>query len=280
MNSHLHCRQRVVALREELEKEEFYVNYLEQLLADVEKQKTRAAGDGEAAAEDASCRTDSSESGIESSEASRKFSKSCSQNSIDLCISELADSTPQLERQVISPPVGSERSISVDESAKTAPDGQNNFESRPRSLTQPNLNAFVTVIEINGKGKKKVEAPPMKFPPKPPPKTFAKPSLDLSKKPVENQEQKKVTTPVVQFPELDPSQLLKEAAMGPAKSNSSETVDKEPIETPTSANEPKSQNNLSKLIDRFSMVEEKSRFDQDPPYGRIKRAAPTPEIPK
>lgn len=249
---------------------------MEQLLADVEKQKTRAAGDGEAAAEDTSCRTDSSESGIESSEASRKFSKSCSQNSIDLCISELADSTPQLERQVISPPADSERSISVDESAKTVPDGQNHFELRPRSLTQPNLNAFVTVIEINGKGKKKGEAPPMKFPPKPPPKTFAKPNLDLSKKPVDNQEQKKVTTPGVQFPELDPSQLLKEAAaIGPAKSESLETVDKEPNETPPSANEPKIQNNLSKLIDRFSMVDEK-----EPPYGRIKRAAPTPEIPK
>lgn len=260
-------------------------------MADVEKQKTRAAGDGEAAAEDTSCRTDSSESGIESSEASRKFSKSCSQNSIDLCISELADSTPQPERSVNSPPSGSERSISVDETAKSAGDGQNSFESRPRSLTQPNLSNFVTVIEINGKGKKKVEPPPFKkFPPKPPPKTFAKPNLDFLKKssdtPVTNSDLKKQPTPDVQFPVLEPAQLLKEAAMGIPSANCGDgekKADEICGETPQSANETsnetKSQTNLSKLIDRFSMHDVQPKSDAEPPYGRIKRAAPVPDLP-
>lgn len=185
-------------MREELEKEEFYVEYLEHLLADVEKQKTRAAGDGEAAGEDASSRTDSSESGIESSDASRKFSKSCSQNSIDLCISELADVVPTAERNKSSPPAGSERSISVDETQRKLEEREKaeNLETRPRSSTQPNLSNFVTVIEINGKGKKKVELP-KKCPPKPPPKTF---KLDLDAKSKSEESEKRRAAPTVPSP--------------------------------------------------------------------------------
>lgn len=189
-------------LREELEKEEFYVEYLEHLLADVEKQKTRAAGDGEAAIEDASSRTDSSESGIESSETSRKFSKSCSQNSIDLCISELADVVPSAERSKCSPPTGSERSVSVDDSRQKSEEA----EPRPRSSTQPDLSNFVTVIEINGKGKKKVELP-KKCPPKPPPKTFLRVDLDAERKADASfdPEKKKRAAPTVPSPVNGPS---------------------------------------------------------------------------
>jgi len=265
-------RQRVISLREELEKEEFYVTYLEQLLVDVEKQKTRAAGDGEAAAEDTLRRTDSLESGIESSETSRKFSKSCSQNSIDMCISELADNNA---------PPASERSISVDDSKPTV-ENTANLEQRQRSLTQPNLSNFVTVIEINGKGKKKVETPGLKkFPPKPPPKTFAKPNLDLLLK-----SQEPLTIPKkvedengVVLPDLEPVQLLKEAGAEVEKSPVN-TVSDTVAENNTlhssakpTVSEQVNQNKLSKLIDRFSTG------DIDSPYGRIKRAAPAPDVP-
>lgn len=288
INGFYFFRQKVIALREELEKEEFYVNYLEHLLADVEKQKTRAAGDGEAAAEDTSCKTDSSESGIETSETSRKFSKSCSQNSIDLCISELADTAVQHEKPANSPNSGSERSISVDESAKG--NGQSNLDLRPRSLTQPNLSNFVTVIEINGKTKKKIEVPIKRFPPpKPPPKTFAKPNLEALRKSSDvgenTPETKRPAISDASLPELEPDELLKEAAKGIIKSTSADPLGKEANEQETgddkSANEPRSefkgQKNLSKLIDRFSMHDVPSEIE--PPYGKIKRAGPVPDLP-
>lgn len=168
-------RQKVVALKEELEKEEFYVEYLEHLLADVEKQKTRAAGDGEAASEDKTNSIDKSDI-EELVESSNKFSKSCSQNSIDLCISELADKTPIKEKNVPFHPSGTDRSISVEETnLKYEESEKKTLEARQRSLTQPNLLNFITVIEINGK--KKVELP-LKCPPKPPPKTFMRANPD------------------------------------------------------------------------------------------------------
>lgn len=202
----------------------FYVEYLEYLLADVEKQKTRAAGDGEAASEDASSRRDSAESGIESSEAMRKFSKSCSQNSIDLCISELADSAPPNIKT--SPPNGSERSVSVDETQKkpSESDGEA-VETRQRSLTQPNLSNFITVIEINGKGKKKVELP-KKFPPKPPPKTFMKPSAEAAKKPETNSEEsgKRRAGAMISTPDESPSEAEDISTTKPANDGAEETL--------------------------------------------------------
>ncbi|KAL0274685.1 UNVERIFIED_CONTAM: hypothetical protein PYX00_002753 [Menopon gallinae] len=219
-------RQKINSLKEELEKEVFYVEYLEYLLADVEKQKTRAAGDGEAASEELPSRRDSDESGIDSSEAMRKFSKSCSQNSIDLCISELADSAPLNERNKSSPPNGSERSISVDETQKkpSESDGEG-VESRQRSLTQPNLSNFITVIEINGKGKKKVELP-KKFPPKPPPKTFMKPNVDGVKKAEANNEEpaKKRAGAMMSTPDEPPSETEETAKSKPASESTEETL--------------------------------------------------------
>ncbi|KAK6629842.1 hypothetical protein RUM43_003662 [Polyplax serrata] len=176
-------KQRVTLLKEELEKEEFYVEYLEHLLADVEKQKTRAAGDGEAAGDGLPTTVDDPKNNFDETETSNKFSKSCSQNSIDLCISELAECTPLKEKKEFVQPQ-TERSFSVDDAKKKQEENDEKLiENRQRSLTQPNLSNFITVIEISGK--KKVDVP-LKCPPKPPPKTFMRLNPDGITKQVES----------------------------------------------------------------------------------------------
>ena len=205
-------RQKVTSLREELEKEEFYVEYLENLLADVEKQKTRAAGDGEAAGEDDLNIKDNLDKQTELTEIPNKFSKSCSQNSIDLCINELADSAPVKEKTSSFLPSGTERSFSVEDAKQSGDESEKrNLDCRQRSLTQPNLLNFITVIEISGK--KKMDMP-LKCPPKPPPKTFMRPIPDGNIKPIdsnslENENSKKRIGPTLPSPEL--SQIDKES---------------------------------------------------------------------
>lgn len=153
------------------------------MLADVEKQKTRAAGDGEAAGEEVLSQNNNSESHLEPDESPKKFSKSCSQNSIDLCISELAVNTLHKKSEAFLT-VGSEKSFSGEETKQKLDENEKkNVEGRQRSMTQPNLLNFITVIEISGR--KKVEVP-LQCPPKPPPKTFMRTNPDRKTKPVES----------------------------------------------------------------------------------------------
>lgn len=159
-------KQKVAVLKEELEKEEFYVEYLERLLSDVEQHKRASKEEicekvstiSETVKETADStsvplKNVSTPSTPDSAEAKPVVTESNNQCSINQCVSELS--------------VGLNRS----NSAATQPPNDN--LSKLRRNTDPSN--FVTVIEVNGLKNKLSDSAEIisarkKVPPKPPPK--------------------------------------------------------------------------------------------------------------
>ncbi|PNF19858.1 hypothetical protein B7P43_G12533 [Cryptotermes secundus] len=185
-------KQKVAVLREELEKEEFYVEYLEQLLIDVAKHKTRGTNDEEVNNDDKSGEGRDT-SGVksrpapvqgmgleESSETSGSNVGDNIQSSVESlemihkdsanqCISELSATLPDAH--------------SISRSNSDVPNRNRVLETkRPRCNTHPDISNYVTVIEVNGLNVVKGEcmkealdsqvAATKKVPPTPPPKKF------------------------------------------------------------------------------------------------------------
>lgn len=90
-------RQKVTALREELEKEEFYVEYLERLLVDVEKFKTQLSDGSEAGdaslersvKDDSISKKESVSNSIEDVSIVSEIRRDESQHSVDQCVGEI-----------------------------------------------------------------------------------------------------------------------------------------------------------------------------------------------
>lgn len=171
-------KQKVAVLREELEKEEFYVEYLEQLLIDVAKHKTLATNDEEANSDDNDVKsTDRSRpTSNERSETNGNnvgddihSAETINSDSVNQCISELSLALPD--------------DHSISRSNSEVPNRKRASEHRrPRCNTHPDISNYVTVIEVNGLNVVKCDgmkeaidskgAPSKKIPPLPPPKKF------------------------------------------------------------------------------------------------------------
>ncbi|XP_032516984.2 active breakpoint cluster region-related protein isoform X1 [Danaus plexippus] len=211
-------KQKVAILREELEKEEFYVEYLETLLSDVEKhkasQESRTAPPSGADTNDdktsdskqdsntdslskkseSSLKSDDSIEGAENDEVHlrKKPINFAERSSVNQCINELSSNLAAEARRRCNSEIvqrtDNENSVDVE---------PNKTQSKNRPASQ--AGDFVTVIEVNGlkaaeKAAKKSDdstpssesnslesAPPVKkkVPPKPPPKVFNKRGASL-----------------------------------------------------------------------------------------------------
>ncbi|KDR23111.1 Breakpoint cluster region protein [Zootermopsis nevadensis] len=138
-------KQKVAVLREELEKEEFYVEYLEQLLIDVAKHKTLATNDEEANSDDNDVKsTDRSRpTSNERSETNGNnvgddihSAETINSDSVNQCISELSLALPD--------------DHSISRSNSEVPNRKRASEHRrPRCNTHPDISNYVTVIEVN-----------------------------------------------------------------------------------------------------------------------------------
>ncbi|GLH12881.1 Rho GTPase-activating protein 100F [Gryllus bimaculatus] len=182
-------RQKVAELKEELEKEEFYVEYLERLLLDVAEHRSCTKGESDNPSQE----TDNEDNGKtdislkateedlntsgnnvsdENKPVSKGESKAVNRDSVHQCISELsllaADS--RIVRSISDVP---EKSTAVNKALENR---------RARCNTHPNISNYVTVIEVNGTaktdgqknvGENKPEAV-KKIPPRPPPKKPSK----------------------------------------------------------------------------------------------------------
>ncbi|PSN30679.1 hypothetical protein C0J52_20850 [Blattella germanica] len=184
-------KQKVAVLREELEKEEFYVEYLERLLIDVAKHKTRAASDEEGNSDDKregkgtdrqkiKSRPDSmqnmvleegtetSGNNVDDNQPIAETAETINNDSVNQCISELSVALPDTRN--------------ISRSNSEVPNRNKISENRrPRCNTHPDISNYVTVIEVNGlnvkgDGMKEVGdnqvAATKKVPPTPPPKKF------------------------------------------------------------------------------------------------------------
>ena len=184
-------KQKVAVLREELEKEEFYVEYLERLLIDVAKHKTRDTNEEEGDSDDKreekitdrpkiKSRPGSMQNMVleESSETSgnnlddnqpiAESAETINNDSVNQCISELSVALPD--------------TCNIGRSNSEVPNRNKISENRrPRCNTHPDISNYVTVIEVNGlnaKGdgmKQAIDnqgAATKKVPPTPPPKKF------------------------------------------------------------------------------------------------------------
>ncbi|XP_050301687.1 active breakpoint cluster region-related protein-like [Anthonomus grandis grandis] len=150
-------KQKVALLKEELEKEQFYVEYLERLLSDVEQHKKKLAKE-KAISEETQAEilgVDSNKGGEDalSKRASADISllpqdQSTNESfSAHMCITEISK---QLKKS------------HSDVSDKAA------SESEAETKGQENEGTFVTVIEVNGLNKKEGESPTGSYPKKPP----------------------------------------------------------------------------------------------------------------
>ncbi|XP_066997910.2 active breakpoint cluster region-related protein [Anabrus simplex] len=179
-------KQKVAVLREELEKEEFYVEYLERLLLDVAEHKARAQSDSDGSskdketdAEDCDSKTDlpgvldESVTGccsVNTSESKAQASDTVNKDSVHQCVSELSISLSD-SRVIRSRSDLPDRSSVVGKALEVR---------RARSNTHPNISNYVTVIEVNGLNAAKRDGqkdtlegksdPTKKVPPRPPPK--------------------------------------------------------------------------------------------------------------
>ncbi|XP_032516985.2 active breakpoint cluster region-related protein isoform X2 [Danaus plexippus] len=210
-------KQKVAILREELEKEEFYVEYLETLLSDVEKhkasQESRTAPPSGADTNDdktsdskqdsntdslskkseSSLKSDDSIEGAENDEVHlrKKPINFAERSSVNQCINELSSNLAAEARRRCNSEIVQRTD---NENSDVEP---NKTQSKNRPASQ--AGDFVTVIEVNGlkaaeKAAKKSDdstpssesnslesAPPVKkkVPPKPPPKVFNKRGASL-----------------------------------------------------------------------------------------------------
>lgn len=183
-------KQKVAVLREELEKEEFYVEYLERLLRDVAKHKTRDLNDEEASNDDkdgeGSNRSNKSaakplhSAGLEGNpetsgnnvcdniDSTHESAETVTKDCADPCIGELSTPLPDIHN--------------ISRSNSDVPTRNQASEKRSRCNTHPDISNYVTVIEVNGLNAAKREgmkeavddqkARTKKKPPTPPPKKF------------------------------------------------------------------------------------------------------------
>ncbi|XP_049791819.1 active breakpoint cluster region-related protein [Schistocerca nitens] len=187
-------KQKVAVLKEELEKEEFYVEYLERLLLDVEKHRSKASDNEESSSEKDDAQNESKRAasinetsteavvdGVGEVEKSIQHEDTVERNdsSVHQCVSELASPESKVSRsnsEVTERPSGC---------------GKGHDNRRLRSITHPNISNYITVIEVNGLNAAKREGQkdainkeqkdaanrdvpiPKKVPPKPPPKRIS-----------------------------------------------------------------------------------------------------------
>nr|CAD7194195.1 unnamed protein product [Timema douglasi] len=192
-------KQKVAVLREELEKEEFYVEYLERLLIDVAKHKNEPKdSEGKNSDELESKDAGKPKIGSRLSSEHSEITEGCanrdsdgegrqkttehieinSKDSLNQCISELSVSLPEHK-------ISRSRS---DVPNKNVDGTKVSDTKRPRSNTHPNISNYVTVIEVNGLSAKRgdnkddTEKPTAvkKVPPIPPPKKFIRLGSSLS----------------------------------------------------------------------------------------------------
>nr|CAD7423069.1 unnamed protein product [Timema monikensis] len=192
-------KQKVAVLREELEKEEFYVEYLERLLIDVAKHKNEPKdSEGKNSDELESKDAEKPKIGSRLSSEHSEITEGCanrdsdgegrqkttehieinSKDSLNQCISELSVSLPEHK-------ISRSRS---DVPNKNVDGTKVSDTKRPRSNTHPNISNYVTVIEVNGLSAKRgdnkddTEKPTAvkKVPPIPPPKKFIRLGSSLS----------------------------------------------------------------------------------------------------
>ncbi|XP_066588300.1 active breakpoint cluster region-related protein-like [Prorops nasuta] len=145
-------KKKVTALREELEKEEFYVEYLERLLADVErhKQLSNNSSTSESKALPTEAQSQQSCHGLENKTTENKISKnSQNQESLsssvnediiklqDKCVSELSSTLGNNKRP----------KSEIPKSPKKVPEQRRNSDTNVPSN-------YVTVIEVTGSSKK------------------------------------------------------------------------------------------------------------------------------
>ncbi|XP_047030548.1 active breakpoint cluster region-related protein isoform X2 [Helicoverpa zea] len=170
-------KQKVAILREELEKEEFYVEYLETLLSDVEKHKAVAQGNRTAPPSGgdvndlddkaSDSKQESNSDSLKKSEVSLNSNKSedstpetaecepvqlrnkpvrvTERSSVNQCINELSNLAAEAARRRCNSEIVQRTDINQDTNAveQTSP---NQAKNRPTSQTGD----FVTVIEVNG----------------------------------------------------------------------------------------------------------------------------------
>ncbi|XP_071445756.1 active breakpoint cluster region-related protein [Hetaerina americana] len=183
-------KQKVAVLREELEKEEFYVEYLERLLADVEKHKVDSASDpGFSGRGPQICQENedvthnviqngekenqSVGSHLSGQNITSKSGETPTNDSANQCVNEL---TVSLNENV------AEKADS-EISEKTVSDSKD--QSRVKKSIPKNVSNYITVIEVNAANNNKSgekdkgdngppKSPHKKVPPLPPPKRFSK----------------------------------------------------------------------------------------------------------
>lgn len=199
-------KQKVAVLREELEKEEFYVEYLERLLQDVAASKKDSLPEPTPESEAMGRHRDrdnGNEVGLGSSggdddnsdEFDSRITKSGSKDSIDQCITELSRGLSETDISSAS---------QAEPTTATPPNSHEPHEAQQQEVTPlqeetstgiaPDPSNYITVIEVNSvdakKEKSKVDvekqaqtpaspdtnksAPVRKAPPIPPPKRFSK----------------------------------------------------------------------------------------------------------
>ncbi|XP_045448294.1 active breakpoint cluster region-related protein [Melitaea cinxia] len=209
-------KQKVAILREELEKEEFYVEYLETLLSDVEKHKTsqgsRAAppsgtdtNDDKTSDSKQDSNTDltkseislKSDDSVEAPECEEVLLRNkpvnfAERSSVNQCINELSSNLAAEARRRCNSEI-------VKRLEPDIVDLEINDKTQDKTRPASQAGDFVTVIEVNGlkvaenAAKKLDESPPSsessstdatatgkkKVPPKPPPKVFNKRGVSL-----------------------------------------------------------------------------------------------------
>ncbi|XP_046389865.1 active breakpoint cluster region-related protein [Ischnura elegans] len=189
-------KQKVAVLREELEKEEFYVEYLERLLADVEKHKVDNASDpGSSGRGSQICqeKEDVTRNVIQNGE---KENQSVGSNLSGQNVISQSSETPTNDsaNQCVN-----ELTVSLNDNVAEKADSENSEktvsdtkeQSRVKKSIPKHVSNYITVIEVNaannnkggekdkgtGKGQGDIgppKSPHKKVPPLPPPKRFSK----------------------------------------------------------------------------------------------------------
>ncbi|PZC81462.1 hypothetical protein B5X24_HaOG212667 [Helicoverpa armigera] len=171
-------KQKVAILREELEKEEFYVEYLETLLSDVEKHKAVAQGNRTAPPSGgdvndlddkaSDSKQESNSDSLKKSEVSLNSNKSedstpetaecepvqlrnkpvrvTERSSVNQCINELSNLAAEAARRRCNSEIVQRTDINQDTNVAVEQTSPNQAKNRPTSQTGD----FVTVIEVNG----------------------------------------------------------------------------------------------------------------------------------
>lgn len=179
-------KQKVAVLREELEKEEFYVEYLERLLLDVEKHKSNPEDDEENNSAQTVGQKHEDEISEEVCPPGKIKSSNSSSEETQKPVNSAKSSQQQSENElpIALPDTRVARSHSEVTDRSGIIKGLDN--RRYRCNTHPNISNYITVIEVNGLNAKrdgmkenteKEGGAPKKIPPRPPPKRFGKSNI-------------------------------------------------------------------------------------------------------